>query len=98
MQELSPADLKKKMEAEEIMLIDVRPEWEWEEDHISEKRILLQDLPGQIDTLAGWKNKPVVLYCNTGNNSAMGCRLLEDAGFEKVYHLEGGIEAWNARP
>ena len=37
---------------------------------------------------------PLVLYCLSGARSAKGCAYLEQRGFQRLYHLEGGIAAW----
>ena len=40
------------------------------------------------------KSKPVLLYCKSGGRSAECAKKLKDAGFEKVYDLDGGISKW----
>jgi len=37
---------------------------------------------------------PLVLYCLSGVRSAQGCALLAQQGFQRLYHLQGGIAAW----
>jgi len=37
---------------------------------------------------------PLVLYCLSGARSAQGCALLAQRGFQRLYHLQGGIAAW----
>ena len=36
----------------------------------------------------------LVLYCLSGARSAKACAYLEQRGFRRLYHLEGGIAAW----
>ncbi|NTU66212.1 MAG: rhodanese-like domain-containing protein, partial [Chloroflexi bacterium] len=36
-----------------------------------------------------------VLYCHTGSRSWQAAYLLERMGFQQVYNLSGGIEAWS---
>jgi rhodanese-related sulfurtransferase len=40
------------------------------------------------------KNRPVLLYCKTGRRSADCAKKLENAGFVKIYDLQGGISRW----
>lgn len=40
------------------------------------------------------KNRPVLLYCKTGRRSAECAKKLENAGFVKIYELQGGISRW----
>jgi len=39
---------------------------------------------------------PYVMYCNSGNRSANALPLMDSIGFQEVYELEGGIQAWYA--
>lgn len=43
------------------------------------------------------KNRDIVLYCRTGNRSAMAAYALTQSGFEseRMFNLEGGIHAWH---
>lgn len=40
------------------------------------------------------KSKPVVVYCMSGKRSAAASEYLLNAGFEKVYDLDGGYLSW----
>lgn len=40
------------------------------------------------------KNTQIVLVCKTDKRSANGATLLQDAGFERVSVLRGGMENW----
>lgn len=48
-----------------------------------EKRIL--ELP---------KNEAIYVYCTVGARSMQAAKILQKNGFEKIYHLEGGIMDW----
>jgi len=39
------------------------------------------------------KDKPVVLYCRSGNRSNQAAQILERAGYSQIYDL-GGIITW----
>ena len=43
------------------------------------------------------KNKPVLIYCNTGSLSAQAGFALRVAGWENVKILQGGMEEWKAK-
>lgn len=40
------------------------------------------------------KSRPVIVYCKSGTQSAAACRILQQAGYEQVYHLKGGMYGW----
>lgn len=44
--------------------------------------------------LQQYKNKPLCLICNQGNNSKQAASLLAAAGFSHLVHLAGGISEW----
>ncbi len=80
-------------EKQELRVLDVRRENEWNEGHIKEAlRIYLGHLPTQTDKLD--PEKPVVVICKTGKRSSFGSSILLKAGFKKVYNCLGGIQAW----
>lgn len=94
---ITPADAKKLMaetKAGELELIDVREPAEYEKGHIPGARLMpLSVLPSRLDEIN--KDKPVIAYCARGRRSASAASLMMGYGLEKVYSLEGGIQAWN---
>lgn len=41
-------------------------------------------------------DRRVILYCASGGRSALAADALQQLGYERVAHLEGGIKAWQA--
>lgn len=79
-----------KNDLDKYHLIDVRETWEREEFNIGGIHISVYDLVNQLDKLSS--DKPIMLYCQSGNRSATGKQLLEDLLPEKeVFTLKGGI-------
>jgi len=75
------------------LLVDVRTAGEYQDGGIEGSvNIPIQELPGRMDEL-GEKDRPIVVYCQSGGRSAMAKRLLEGNGFTKVHDL-GPIRAW----
>lgn len=93
--EISPTEASRMMSHEEPLLLDVREINEYREGHLRDaKHIPLGQLGGKIDQLKSWKDKPVIIYCRTGNRSGVACNLLAKQGFTRLYNLAGGIMAW----
>nr|WKN34586.1 rhodanese-like domain-containing protein [Tunicatimonas sp. TK19036] len=42
------------------------------------------------------KSQAYLVYCRSGNRSAQACSLMADLGFDQLYNLSGGINAWKA--
>lgn len=39
----------------------------------------------------------IIFYCAEGIRSAVACEMAAAVGFEKLFNLEGGINAWSAK-
>ncbi len=77
------------------LVLDVRSREAFEAGHIGEARnVPLAELAGQAESLARWRDKNVVVYCDSGVTSASAARLLGGLGFAKIFNLQGGINAW----
>ncbi|MGB0405531.1 MAG: rhodanese-like domain-containing protein [Fusobacterium sp.] len=40
------------------------------------------------------KKKPVYVYCKSGGRSAKAAKKMKELGFQKIYNLKGGMNAW----
>lgn len=40
------------------------------------------------------KEKPVYIFCQSGNRSGKAANVLSEMGFEKIYDIEGGYRDW----
>ena len=54
----------------------------------------VQELQKRLGELAGDKDRPVFVYCRTGNRSNVAAKLLVDAGHKQVVNLRTGIVGW----
>jgi len=80
---------------EDAMILDVRTAADYKAGHIKGARnVPLSDLDSAIAGMSEDKNKPVLVYCNSGNTVNRAIKALKKAGFEQVNNLEGGIAAW----
>ncbi len=80
---------------DDALIIDIRSVAEYKNGHIKgAKNIPLNEFASGIDGYSKFKDKPVLIYCNSGNTATRAIKLLKKAGFEKINNLEGGIAAW----
>lgn len=83
------------LELEDVQLVDVRTPKEHDEERIANSQNIDYNSPTFDEDIAKLdKAKPVILYCKGGTRSAKCAKKLKDAGFQKVYDLEGGISKW----
>ncbi len=79
----------------DALVLDVRTAADFKNGHIKgAKNVPLSDLSASVEKLSEDKNKPVLVYCNSGNSVIRAIKLLKKAGFAQVNNLEGGIAAW----
>ncbi|MEE9162766.1 MAG: rhodanese-like domain-containing protein, partial [Candidatus Neomarinimicrobiota bacterium] len=77
-----------------VTLVDVREPFEAQIATIpGSKLIPLASLPHRLAELD--PAEEIVLYCHTGVRSLDAAQTLQRAGFEHVWNLEGGIQAWS---
>ena len=80
-----------------IVIVDVREESEYTAGHIENAvflpRGVLEFKLGSTSELAD-KTKPVLMYCRSGNRSALATKSLQDLGYTSVLSMSGGYEAW----
>lgn len=78
-------------------VLDVREDNEVRGGKIKGARhIPLGQLKGRVNELEQAKEKPVLVYCRSGNRSAHACHMLTKMGFQNVSNLAGGIMAWES--
>lgn len=92
---VSVVDMEEALTADNVQLIDVRTKAEFASGHIKDaKNIVYQgaDWDKQVASLD--KDKPVYVYCAKGGRSARCASKLEEAGFTKIFDLDGGVTKW----
>lgn len=93
--ELSPEQVRDRLERGEIDLIDVREQYEWDAGRIAGARhIDLERLAGRAGEVD--RERPVVFQCRLGARSAMATQAFRAAGWD-AYNLTGGITEWVRR-
>jgi len=80
---------------EDALVVDVREQAEYAQSHILNARLLaLSQIEAKMGDIDKFKDKPVILYCATGNRSNSAASILRKGGFSKVFNLSGGFSAW----
>ena len=92
---LTPAGAVQLMNTEDVVVVDVREPSETAGGKIAKAiQIPVGAIKKRIGELEKHKNKTLLVYCKTGARSGAACKELSQAGFEKVYSLNGGMLAW----
>jgi hydroxyacylglutathione hydrolase len=91
--QISAAELAGRMRTEDVTVLDVRGRSEWDAGHVPG----VPNVPyGHItERLAEIpRDKPVIVYCETGSRSAIAASLLLARGYEDVVNVRGGFADW----
>ena len=92
---ITPAQATALINRDDAVVVDVREAGEFAAGHlINARHIPLAELEKRIGELEKFKDKPVILNCQSGSRSGAACTILRKAGFTSVHNLEGGIGAW----
>lgn len=92
MPEVTAAEAKQIIESDG-QIIDVRTDVEYEAGHIPGARHITLDRIQQ-ESAALEKEKPVVIYCRSGNRSGPAAEAFAASGWN-AQSIEGGLIAWS---
>ena len=82
-------------EKADLVILDVRTVSEYDGSHLEGAiNIPVEVLSGRISELN--PNDEMLVYCRTGNRSTTAVGILKENGYDRVYHMDGGITAWNS--
>lgn len=96
--QLAPQDLAARAAAEGFVLLDVREPWEVQAASITVPGATRLDIPMHLIPLRLAdipRTQPVACICHHGARSAQVVAFLLRQGFDGVYNLAGGIDAWS---
>lgn len=93
MKTIKATELKKRLDKDEVLLVDVREPAEHRAESIDKAYLIplgeisLEKLPS--------KSRPIVIHCRSGKRSEdAGKKLLAQDPMLQIYSLDGGIIAW----
>ena len=88
---ISYMDAKEKIINEGAVVVDVRTAAEYNENHIAGAiNIPLDSISGAVSLNP---DKPIIVYCQSGNRSSQALIKLKNLGYSDVYDL-GSIDNW----
>jgi rhodanese-related sulfurtransferase len=94
MSEVSPQDLKARLDRNEApLLLDVRQDWETQLCRLPNAvHIPIEELELRVEELNA--QDEIVVYCHQGVRSAAVAEYLRSLGFRDVRNLSGGLDLW----
>jgi len=93
--EISPQEAQGQTERGDAIMIDVREEEDWREDHAKGAKHLVRGMVElEIEEQVPDLKTPIICYCGGGSRSALVAESLQKMGYENVRSLAGGFRAW----
>ena len=94
-QQITQEEAKEMMDNQEVIILDVREQDEYDGGHIPGAMLLPVGMIND-ETAAGvipGKDATVLVYCRSGNRSKTASSALPDLGYTNIYEF-GGINTW----
>jgi rhodanese-related sulfurtransferase len=77
------------------LVLDLRPQEQFAAGHIQGAKLLAShEILTAGETLKRHREKPVIVYCDSGSLGAAAVRQLVTQGFTKAFNLRGGLSQW----
>src|ERR1700704_819766 len=82
-----------------FVVVDVREQAEWDQGHLAGAvHVPRSYLESRFENFVPQRDKKIVLYCATGQRSALAANTLEEyMGYEDVASMNGGFALWKDR-
>lgn len=95
--EVKPNEVVQLINREDAIMLDVRDGSEFDKGHILNARhIPFGLLEERLHELDDFKARPLVVYCEAGQQSARAGSILQKQGFTSIYKLSGGLLTWKS--
>ena len=92
---IEPAEAHDLMQKGPITIVDIRDPASFEMGHLENAQQVTGD---NVEEFIGSSdfNQPLLVYCYHGISSQSAADYFGEQGFQDVYHLAGGFEAWRS--
>lgn len=96
-QKVSPKEFSEVISNPSVVILDVRTPQEFAEGHLADA-INIDFQSGNFEQEIAYldKTKTYAVYCRSSNRSGEAVKVMADAGFTKMYDMDGGIIDWQA--
>jgi molybdopterin/thiamine biosynthesis adenylyltransferase/rhodanese-related sulfurtransferase len=94
-EEIEPFEAAEEINGGDVVLIDTREPHEYKEAHLEGGKLVPPGLlADEIEGAAPDKSARTILYCRSGNRSAIAAAQMQALGYDSVASMAGGILAW----
>lgn len=94
---LSPQQVTHMINRENAVIVDIREMGSFQKGHIiGAMNITFSQLNDKIKELNKYKDRPLIIVCDNDRNAAQAAKTLKKEGFENIFSMQGGINAWQS--
>jgi molybdopterin/thiamine biosynthesis adenylyltransferase/rhodanese-related sulfurtransferase len=94
-EEIEPFEAAEEINGGDVVLIDTREPHEFKEAHLEGGKLVPPGLlADEIEAAAPDKSARTILYCRSGNRSAIAAAQMQALGYDNVASMAGGILLW----
>lgn len=94
-EEIQPFEASEEIGGGDVVLIDTREPHEYQEAHLEGGKLIPPGLlADEIEAAAPDKSARTILYCRSGNRSAIAAAQMQRLGYTNVASMAGGIVLW----
>jgi molybdopterin/thiamine biosynthesis adenylyltransferase/rhodanese-related sulfurtransferase len=94
-EEIEPFEAAEEIKGGDVVLIDTREPHEYQDAHLESGKLVPPGLlADEIEAAAPDKSARTILYCRSGNRSAIAAAQMQALGYENVASVAGGILLW----
>lgn len=95
---IGPAEAKELLDSKEgLFVLNVHIPYEGKLENTDAIIEDWENIAAHQDLLPDDKNAPILVYCRTGRMSTSAVQQLKILGYKNIYHLDGGMKAWDAQ-
>ncbi len=93
--EITVEDARRMLEKPGTVVIDVREGEEWRQGHLPQALGIPRGfLELRVEEKVADRKTPLIMQCASGTRSLLAARTLREMGYENLYNLQGGFNAW----
>ncbi|HXJ08724.1 MAG TPA: rhodanese-like domain-containing protein [Burkholderiales bacterium] len=89
---VSAAQATQLINRDDALIVDVREPAEYQAGHILGAKNTPLERLGETELKR--KDKPVIVYCESGERAPKAAAILRKRGYDRVLSLQGGLGAW----
>ncbi|MCS7038800.1 MAG: rhodanese-like domain-containing protein [Gemmataceae bacterium] len=94
---ITAAELRRRLAADEVVVVDVRNQSEYAEGHIpGAHKFMVGQLPDHLDEVRrlAASGRPLVVHCAVGDRASLAVSYLLGQGIADVLYFPGGMQEW----